>query len=96
MKIIFYIMSVFNCREPVKSESTGGIDHSSMAFLVITSLVIGILGAAGAALAAYFLTQKAILWTAIAGGGTFVVLITITYIALRCGLTHSEPAHRHV
>ena len=51
---------------------------------IITALVVGMILGAGSAATAYFLTPQVILWTAIAGGGGFLLTTLITYVALRC------------
>ena len=64
---------------------------ASLAAQMITSLVVGIVVGAGAAIAAYFLTHHVILWTAVAGGGSFVLVGAMTFVVLRCFFVQSEP-----
>ncbi len=65
--------------------------RSSLTAHVITALVVAIVVGAGAAIAAYFLTQHVILWTAVAGGGSFALIGVTTFVALRCCLGDPKP-----
>ncbi len=57
---------------------------------IITALVLAIIVGAGAAVSTYFLTQQNILYTALAGCGSFAITGLITYVMMRVCLGNAD------
>jgi|GEM_PF-4289315 len=60
--------------------------------IVAISLAVAIIVGVGSALAAYYLTEADILWTAVAGGGGALVSGLIAGVALRCAFGGTPQA----